>query len=171
MGNVEFKISDLKNADSEELESLATHYQLCWKETYSGILPVPAIEELVSQANSKEINGWLTGDGERKITLAHSKVRIVGAVASNCIESRCYLWGMYVPELFQRKGVGGLLLQGCVERAKMNSCSALELLVLESSVKAVDFYLGNGFNKLEKTAYEIVTGIELVSWRLERIVE
>ena len=165
---MKFKISDLNCINPDELARVVSHYQSCWEETYSRILTATVIQELLSQANSKEIGGWLTGDGKRKITLAHSNNQIVGAVACNCIHNRCYVWGMYVLESFQGYGVGGSLLQSCFEKAITNQCSALEVMVIQSSTKAVEFYLSSGFAKLDQTTYEIVAGIELASWRMER---
>ena len=170
MSSAKFQLSDLNTANSEEVECVAIHYRACWKETYSDRFPSSAVAALLSQANANEIRSWATGDGARKITVVRSNNQIIGSVACNCIQGRCYIWGMYVPKLFQNNGVGGLLLESCLKRAEINMCSALELLVLESSPKAVKFYLGNGFKKLEKTAYEVVAEIELASWRMERRV-
>ena len=88
----------------------------------------------------------------------------------NSPAGRCYVWGMYVLESFQSNGVGGSLLQSCFEKARTNQCSALEVMVIQSSTKAVMFYLSSGFAKLDQTTYEIVAGIELASWRMERSI-
>jgi len=161
-----YHISYLDCTDQNQLELCASHYRKCWRETYSARLSKRGISELLRQANCSEISRWVIGNGDRNLALAYSGDKIIGAVACNCIQNRCYIWGMYVLRSYRRKGVGALLLQNCIENANNNKIDAMELFVLESSTEAVNFYQKAGFLILETTTYELVPGVQLQAFSM-----
>ncbi len=77
---------------------------------------------------------------------------------------------MYVLPGHQGAGVGGLLLESFVQKAKQSNSVALELTVLESSIGAVEFYQSNGFVEINKSVYEITRGVELSSLTMEFVI-
>lgn len=124
----------------------------------------------MGQSSSNEIQSWIVGEGKRDLLVVYYEQGIIGSAACNCIGNRCYVWGMYVLPRYQRTGVGGMLMEGIVKRAKDSDSMAVELTVLESSEGAVEFYKSNGFVQTSKSAYEITSGLELSSLTLELVL-
>lgn len=167
---MKYTLTDIDSTDAKLLELCASHYRSCWRETYADRLTDIAMEALLEQSNSTEIRSWLSGEGNRVLTVVMRENQIVGSGACNCIANRCYVWGMYVRGQYQGLGVGGLLIEHFASKAEDRAALAMEVTVLTSSAKAVEFYKSAGFLEIGKSTYEISNGIELPSRILELVI-
>lgn len=70
----------------------------------------------------------------------------VAVLYANDLENQlAYLSLISVIQSAQNRGVGKLLLDACIYKAKNNGMTALKLEVMNSNITAINFYKKNGF--------------------------
>lgn len=154
--------------DKELIQSLSEHYSLAWEETYKSRLSSKEFKLLLEDASESSIANWLMGDGVRSCRIAMKYGEIIGAVASKCLHDTAYVWGMYIRQTFQKKGIGQQLLQQCIAEVRSKDVRQIELFPLESSKAAIAFYENNGFVKVESIQVELVDGLFLPAWKMSQ---
>lgn len=115
------------------LDLCSSHYYACWNESYADRLPAKAMIDLLERSSASEIRSWLIGHGNRTLTVAKYRGDIVGGIASNCVNNKCYVWGMYIRQNHQRAGIGGMLLQRVIQKARGYGPEVLEITVLSQA--------------------------------------
>ncbi|WP_299471945.1 GNAT family N-acetyltransferase [uncultured Roseibium sp.] len=155
MTNSPFSIVEMQPMDRVAVARLVAK---SWIETYVSELGPDIAARLLDQLDRDDMTGLLPGADET-VFLARGRNGLRGCVTSAARHGITYLWGLYVLQEFQRKGIGRELVERAV-RAH-GSKNSVELTVLKSSVSARRFYTSLGFQFASDEDFEILPGISL----------
>ncbi len=131
------KIRHAKVADSEKIETVRVN---TWKTAYKGLYPDAYLQSLSIEQKAKKTKEWLE-------SLDHTTAVFVAEAPSNNIigfstggKSReplmSYqgeLWGIYILQEFQRKGIGTLLVREVVKYLINLDMESMFVVVLKDS--------------------------------------
>ncbi|ECC1695521.1 hypothetical protein DPB93_24840 [Salmonella enterica subsp. salamae] len=127
----------------------------CWYETYTEQLGAELTHEMVSTLDDDSLGGLLSAED----------VNVIVYMEKNKIRDSCmyairhgfiYIWGVYVSGTSQRSGIGRTMIEFIANESEQNRI--LQVIVLEVSKGAIDFYTSMGFTTKGKMDYEIVKG-------------
>lgn len=152
MTSASFSIVEMNPSDREEFRHLL---KKSWTETYVSELGSDIATHLMDQLAQDDIAG-LAPNTDETVFIARGTKGLQGCAVSAARQGITYLWGFYVLQEFQRKGIGRELLKKAVRaHGRENS---VHVTVLKSSVTARRFYNAVGFRKASDEQFEIVPG-------------
>lgn len=140
---------------SHHLAQVRQHFFTCFKQSYTSMLSPEALQDLLDRLKSKDIGGLLPQADEHLLTYANDtrvSASAIWAVRSGTI----YLWGVYVNNAMQRRGIATAMLAEIISATPY--AKHIELSVLKDSADAVTFYDAMGFRILSETHYDLVPG-------------
>jgi ribosomal protein S18 acetylase RimI-like enzyme len=145
---------------SSNVNSVRQHLSICWEETYQSIIGDAALAELIATLKSEDIGGIYSG-GEETCFIAVDGSQsidnhIIGTCVAVCRQGIGYVWGCYVQQAYQRRGIGSELMRHCL--VKLENVETVELSVLKDSLSAQRFYASLGFQKIRDDEYEMTEG-------------
>lgn len=83
---------------------------------------------------------------------------VICVIASTLLRKTMYLEEMVVDEAHRGKGIGGLLLEKAIEKAKEVGAKELDLTSNQSRTSAIALYESYGFTKRDTNAYRLIFG-------------
>jgi ribosomal-protein-alanine N-acetyltransferase len=134
----------IKNASSEDLDSIFNNEQLSYEIPWS--------------KNSLEA----CFKDEYSVFVMEYQKDIIGHMIIQWVLDEAHLHNVCVVPKFQSRGLGKLWMSHLVESAQSKSCSVIFLEVRESNLKAIDLYLKLGFSQIgeRKNYYQTKLGRE-----------
>ncbi|TPW28765.1 GNAT family N-acetyltransferase [Martelella alba] len=140
----------------------------CWRDTYADTLGRETVERLVAKLGNGSLADDLPGIGETLVL-----IRDGGSIIATCIyifgENGGAVWGLYIKRSYQRQGLGSQLLRIVAEAGEQGD--TIQLLALQDSSQAINFYLRNQFVIQEQITTELVPGIEAQCLHLSTPIE
>ncbi len=126
-----------------------------WIATYRETLGADALEAMLSNLDAHGASALLPDNGEQGYCAVVDDA-IVGSAIFADRGGTAYLWGMYVSPLYQRGGVGTLLLEAV---SSASNSDRFEIRVLSTIEPALSFYTKQGFKIAGQEKTEIMPTI------------
>jgi ribosomal protein S18 acetylase RimI-like enzyme len=141
----------VRTASRRDLEAVRALLVETWHDTYDAIYGVERVAEITGEWHSLSVLAARLDQPDSEFLVADDGSRIGGMAFASAVDEgkTVVLHQLYVKPDCQGRGVGGLLLdeiEGCFPVAER-----IRLEVEEQNVKAVAFYLAQGFAKVGKT--------------------
>ena len=168
-----------RQAASSDADAIGVLHVTSWRETYGGILPDNALDELSAEARSAMWSTVLNAPATRDRTavfVAENGREIIGFGACGGQRDRklkdqgfgAEIGAIYVLEAYQRAGVGNALMRLMARTLLARSRRAASLWVLRENVRARGFYERLGGARIGERV-ERLSGVTLVEvaygWR------
>jgi ribosomal protein S18 acetylase RimI-like enzyme len=147
----------IRTHEPEDTPSVRTHLRISWRETYAPIIGPTATNQLLSALQSEDLGG-LYGADDQVSFVATLNDQIIGTSIGASRYGVAYIWGMYVQEAHQRRGIGSKLLRAALEQ--LQGSEMVELWVLQKSEGAQAFYANLGFEKTGEVVSEMAGGVK-----------
>lgn len=133
---------NIREANAEDIESIANLYVVNWKKTYLGLLPDNFLNRLSVNDEIKKWQRYLTKEKHR-IFVAYENEIFLGFSAckedeelNNCL----YLDSLHVYETSRGKGVGTKLINTIGNYAYIKGYEHISICVVKGNDKAKRFY-------------------------------
>ncbi|MDE0141366.1 MAG: GNAT family N-acetyltransferase [Caldilineaceae bacterium] len=157
----------IQPAKIEEVQEIKQVLSETWIDTYSSFLPVEVIHKITSLWHSP---ATLAAEIENERVLfnvaKNEQGEIIGLLTANRPSDEViYIARLYVLPGHQRQGIGGKLLDACVQA--FPGAEILRLEVEEQNEKGLLFYLKQGFRKRSRKEEEL-EGISLMVIGMEK---
>ncbi|MXY95033.1 MAG: GNAT family N-acetyltransferase [Caldilineaceae bacterium SB0670_bin_27] len=157
----------IQPAEIEEVQEIKQVLSGTWTDTYSSFLPVEVIHKITSLWHSP---ATLAAEIENERVLfnvaKNEQGEIIGLLTANRPSDEViYIARLYVLPGHQRQGVGGKLLDACVQA--FPGAEILRLEVEEQNEKGLLFYRKQGFRKISRKEEEL-EGISLMVVGMEK---
>ncbi len=158
---------NIREVTAEDLSSLEELLSYTWADTYASFLSDKIIHKVTELWHNPEL---------LKKQIANPHVHFLIAVSpsdeplglATAVENdsgNIVLGRLYVHPRSQRQGIGSLLLEKSIQ--KYPAAKKIHLEVEENDIKGVNFYLKNGFKKIE-TRKENIEGTILNVFVMEK---
>ncbi|MEE9313412.1 MAG: GNAT family N-acetyltransferase [Rhizobiaceae bacterium] len=131
-----------------------------WVETYTKELGTEAAMALVASLSSDDLAG-LTPNKDEKVLIAYCGDTLVGSTVFAARNGVTYVWGCYVLEKFQRRGLGRRLLLKSIDPDEPNN--TVQITVLKSSAGAIKFYECLGFQTISENPFKLLPELTVPS--------
>nr|WP_321982503.1 GNAT family N-acetyltransferase [uncultured Cohaesibacter sp.] len=155
---------EIKPFAKEKGDALCAFLKQCWLDTYINEVGRCATEGLIRSMLEDGIHSLVPGRDE-KAYLASIGARLVGSIICAHRHHFLYVWGLYVAEDMQRRGLGC----GLLDRAMMglHVDTIVEVSVLQASKKARAFYGKLGFRQVGEAHHDMGAGNPVASLILQ----
>ncbi|MBL4891554.1 MAG: GNAT family N-acetyltransferase [Rhizobiaceae bacterium] len=126
-----------------------------WIETYTDELGANVAKTMADVLSSDDLAGLVPDRDEQAVIALHG-LEICGSAVSASRHGITYLWGCYILQRYQRKGIGrALILKATSVHSVENT---IQIFVLKSSNNAVQFYESLGFKTVSEDSLEVIEG-------------
>lgn len=126
-----------------------------WMETYSSELGEDVAKAMTTALSTDDLAG-LVPERDEHAMIALKGDEICGSAISAARHGVTYLWGCYVLQRFQRRGIGrALILKSALVHSMDN---IVQIFVLKSSTGAIEFYEDMGFKTISEDSLELLPG-------------
>lgn len=143
----------------DDIAGISSVAHQTWRATYSGLIPNEDINAFLSSNYSLDRLAFIRdsmGDG---MLVAASDDQVVGYVmVTKDRNGVAQIWAIYVLPGWQRKGVGSLLWEAAVNRARQLGSVELVLWVLAENTSARRFYERQGAIPAEERDFPVGGG-------------
>lgn len=133
---------NIREANAEDIESIANLYVMNWKKTYVGLLPDNFLNGLTINDGIKKWQEYLTKEKHR-IFVAYENEKFLGFSAckedeelKNCL----YLDSLHVSEISRGKGVGTKLINTVGSYAYIKGYEYMSICIVKGNDKAKRIY-------------------------------
>ncbi|WNU99105.1 GNAT family N-acetyltransferase [Enterobacter sp. DTU_2021_1002640_1_SI_PRY_ASU_LCPMC_013] len=140
-----------------EREALREFLKLCWCQTYTKQLGEDITLTMIRTLDDESLGGLLD-DKDIHVVLAMMGKKIIGSCMYAIRDNVAYIWGVYVIKYAQSSGTGRAMIEAVANAIPKNT--AMQVIVLEVSIGAIEFYKNLGFKICGKTKYVLPDGDE-----------
>lgn len=134
---------ELRTASMADLDGIVRVFLACWRESYRGVLPVPAIEAM-SDERARALWQRVLGSETGEVVVA-SQDEILGVTRFAASGNRGDVHSLYVSPDAQGLGVGSRLLRIATERLATQGVTDAALWVFANNVASLEFYRRQGW--------------------------
>src|SRR5690606_30042547 len=147
-----------RTASERDLEAVRDLLVETWHATYDSIYGAERVKQITDDWHSIPSLKARLERIDSEFLLADNGEEIVGMAFASAAEggATIMLRQLYVRPGYQGRGVGGLLLDEVEE--SFPEAARIRLEVEEANVKAVAFYLANGFSRVGSTSHRGTPG-------------
>lgn len=149
---VVYDVNSLTNAFNEKLRAFLKH---CWRETYFQQLGSDITKRMIDSLDDNNLGGMLSAE-DVSVLVCMDDDEILGTCMYASRYGITYIWGVYVHPSQQASGIGKGMLSTLVKKNIFKNI--LQVIVLEVSTGAIEFYKHLGFSITQKIVYELIEG-------------
>ncbi|ELJ8820379.1 GNAT family N-acetyltransferase [Vibrio parahaemolyticus] len=161
----------IRTANIKDLEEIVDLHIECWQQTYSNLLPVQYIDSYTAARRKRMWKNIFNAKVEHVAIAFWSSKPIgfinVGPDFESNYEGDYSLRSLYILKSYHNRGVGSSLMKFIISEISP-TLSNLSLLVLDSNVRAIDFYYSQGFIDTNQRYTEQVYDVELVDMKMKK---
>lgn len=144
---------DVNNLTTANKEKLRAFFKDCWRATYPQQLGTDITERMINTLDGDHLGNMLSAEDINALVCIDDK-NIIGTCMYASRNDITYIWGVYVLQSMQTSGIGRTMLATIADKVLANNI--LQVVVLEASNNAVEFYKHLGFTITQKIVYELV---------------
>ncbi|MDR2912601.1 MAG: GNAT family N-acetyltransferase [Alistipes sp.] len=163
---------NFKKATTDDCELICSIAAEIWAPTYSNLMSKRQLDYMFEMMYSPDnLRKAMTEGGQNFMIFSLENAENVGYVAYEILpENDFYLQKIYLKTALQGSGRGKMMLEGLLEHLKTVNPAArrLGLNVNRQNIKAVCFYLRNGFEIVSRRDHPIGEGFFMNDYVLER---
>ena len=158
----------IRKATQKDFSDIAKVHVYSWKETYLQLLPMSYID----QANnlSKKISMWeqILCQPEVDVWVAQDDCdRIIGFIGYYAQDSLYEITTLYILPTYQYQGIGSALMEASLQEITATNAEArFHLWVLNTNIKAINFYKKHGFEKSTERHEEIYENAKIIDIKM-----
>jgi ribosomal protein S18 acetylase RimI-like enzyme len=134
---------ELRNASMADLDGIVRVFLACWRESYRGVLPVPAIEAM-SDERARALWERVLGSDEGEVVVA-SDDDLLGVTRFAFSGDHGDVHSLYVSPEAQGLGVGSRLLGAASDRLAALGATDAALWVFANNAASLEFYRRQGW--------------------------
>lgn len=143
----------IRHAEVEDVDEIRDVAMESWKDTYSGIIPLDIIEEIVESWYDED--DLIQQVDDPIFFVAEEGEEITGYIHASVKNSRAHLHRIYLRPESQGEGIGTELYKKAEKEINESGGDFIRLEVMSENTKGLDFYRGKGFIEEEEEEAEL----------------
>lgn len=162
------KSTVVRIAEADDLAGVQSVAQRTWRATYNGMIPDTDIDAFLESNYNLERLTFIRESMGPGMLVAVNDGQVVGYVMiTKDRDGFAQIWAIYVLPDWQRRGVGSILWQAALDRARQLESPELVLWVLAENDPARRFYESQGAHAAEERDFPVGGGsVGEVSYRI-----
>ncbi|QYH36574.1 GNAT family N-acetyltransferase [Salinibacterium sp. M195] len=135
---------ELRAASQADHAAIVAVFLACWRRSYTGLLPQPAIDEMTDERASALWQRVLS-ETAGPVIVAEREGEILGMVRFAAVGDQGAVHSLYVSPDAQGLGLGTTLLDSAVSSLRTRGAEAARLWVFAANTPSVAFYQSRGW--------------------------
>ncbi|MFY0644643.1 MAG: GNAT family N-acetyltransferase [Bacteroidia bacterium] len=166
VNNPEQKRINIKALESRYIKELAVLAKEIWTEHYTPIIGREQVDYMIGKFQSvpaiKEQLEQLV-----KYDLVWNQAELIGYMSYYNKKDHMFLSKFYLHKDFRGKGIGKLMMDYLIEKAKISASKSIQLTVNKFNSISINQYLRMGFKNIGPVVIDIGNGYIMDDYRLE----
>ncbi|WP_104401678.1 GNAT family N-acetyltransferase [Vibrio penaeicida] len=155
----------IREANLEDVPSIAEIHVTSWQVTYSGLIPE---DYILSQTIERRTKLWtnVINESLASLLVAEENQKVIGFISFEKIQPDLSSQSIEISSIYLlpnhfNKGIGTKLLSECKSRLTGNKVNQITLWSLDTNISALKFYRKHGFVETGKQNKERLNGVVL----------
>ena len=158
----------IRKAAQKDYSDIAKVHVHSWHDTYRDLLPLSYINETNNLAKKTAMWEQIFRHPQVEVWLAEEdNHQIVGFIGYHAQDERCEITTLYILPGYHHQGMGSALMDtSWQEITATKTLSHFYLWVLETNIKAINFYKKHGFEQSAERHEEIYENAKIVDIKM-----
>jgi len=158
---------EIRTLQPEDCDKIGPLLREIWLDAYHGIHTDEELLEQSHKVHTPELVAREIDDPNTHSVVAISNGRIIGHARSNLVGDRVDIYRLYVLRAFYGQGIGKALLQEV--ETFFDAKYEVWTEVYEENKRAVDFYLSQGYEIMERATEVQTEGKDVYEYKMRKI--